>query len=307
MVGEAQAANLDPSKGVPTVARQVSGYAHSGMEPYTDADLKRLCPAIFATEPHSGVSARYGFVPTIDVVQAMRKNGFVPVAVNSYARRDSDRMAFTKHLIRFRQAGNKPVVKGDIVGQVVLTNSHDRSSQFELRGGLWRLICSNGLMVSEGARVEPQIIRHTTSAVQGLIEGSERLVKQQQFVFEHVDAMRKTLMTEKSARLFAEAALALRPERAGVIDPVTLLNTRRTEDEGLDVWRVYNRVQENMMRGGQHGITANNRAVVTRGVTGINGDLKINSGLWTLAMEAIAKAATTSAQKVHKTSQTTTA
>lgn len=276
-------------------------YSSAGLAPYGDKDLKRLCPAIFAEQPRDDVSSRYGFVPTIDVIKAMRQNGFVPVFVDSYHRRDEARMDFTKHMIRFRQASAKPLVRNDIVGQIVLINSHDRSSQFELRGGMWRLICDNGMMVSEGSHVEPLIVRHTTSAIQGLIEGSESLIKQQRHVFEHVDVMRKTLMTEKSAKLFAEAALSLRPERNGVINPFELLNARRSEDEGLDVWRVYNRVQENLMKGGQHGITANNRAVVTRGVSGINADVKINSGLWTLAMEAITKAAVSSAKAVRKT------
>lgn len=276
-------------------------YQNKNLDPLTDGDLRRMCPAAFATAPRSDVSDRYGFVATIELVKAMRANGFVPTQVNSYHRRDQEALGFTKHLIRFRPAGDnlKKLVRGDVVPMINLLNSHDRSSRFELIGGLWRLICGNGLMVSEGANVEPMIIRHTTSAVDGLLDAAGKLIKQQKYVFEHVDVMKNAMLTEKTALHFAEAALALRPERAGVVDPRQLLNVRRPEDDGLDVWHVYNRVQENMIRGGQNGITALNRAVVTRGVTAINADVKINSGLWTLAMEAIAKASASSARAVR--------
>lgn len=267
-------------------------YGNASLLPLTDNDIKRLCPAAFAEAPRDDVSQRYGFVSTIKLIQAMREHGFVPTQCNSYTRRDPTARGFTKHLIRFRPAGDnlKKLTKGDVVPQAVLVNSHDRSSQFQLFGGLWRLVCSNGLMVSDGAKVEPLIIRHTTSAVEGLLEATDKLIKQQKFVFEHVDAMRATSLSEPQALQFAVAALGLRPERAGSIDPMQLLRTRRAEDEGLDLWHVFNRVQENMMRGGQTGVTAHNRAIVTRGVTSVNADMAINAGMWRIAVEAIDKA-----------------
>lgn len=267
-------------------------FGNASLEPLTDADIERLCPAAYAEAPRDDVSSRYGFVSTIKLIQAMREQGFVPTQCNSYARRNPDDRGFTKHMIRFRPAGDnlKKLTKGDVVPQAVLVNSHDRSSQFQLFGGLWRLVCSNGLMVSDGPKVEPLIIRHTTSAVEGLVEATAKLIKQQRFVFEHVDAMRSTLLDESQALQFAMAALGLRPERAGSIEPAQLLTPRRVEDSPFDLWHVFNRVQENMMRGGQRGVTSNNRAIVTRGVTSVNADMAINAGMWHLAVEAIDKA-----------------
>jgi hypothetical protein len=94
--------------------------------------------------------------------------------------------------------------------------------------------------------------------------------------------------------------LHLRPDRAGVIDSAQLLRVRRPEDEGLSVWSVFNRAQENLMRGGLAGVTPNNRAIVTRGITGVNGDMDVNMGMWHLAVEAISKAQASSAATVRK-------
>lgn len=283
----------------------LANYSNSNLLPLDNAHLRKLCPAAFAEAPRSDVSARYGFVPTMPLVEALRKAGFVPTQVNSYMRRNADAAEFTKHMIRFRPEGDnlKKLTKGDVVPQIILVNSHDRSSQFQLFGGLWRLVCSNGLMVSDGAKVEPMVIRHTVSSIDGLLDAAGNLIKQQKFVFDHVEAMRKTVLTEKQALLFAEQALNLRPTRAGAIDSAQLLQVRRPEDDGFSLWNVFNRAQENLMKGGLTGVTGNNRAVVTRVVTSVNADMHINAGMWRLAMEAIGIAAASSAAAVRKSSK----
>lgn len=276
-------------------------FSNASLNPLSDADIRRIAPAVFAEKPRGDVSSKYGFVSTAEMVKAMREHGFEPTHVSAYYRRDPENLEFTKHLIRFRRQGsnlNKLTV-GDVVPQIVLVNSHDRSSQFHLFGGLWRLICSNGLLVSEGSHVRPLVVRHTTSAIDGLLSATGELLKAQKFVFEHVDTMKAVDLNEKQMKEFAVQALALRPERAGAIDPTLLLNARRKEDEGQSLWKVYNRVQENLMQGGLRGVTANNRAIITRAIVSVNADLAINSGLWHLAVEAIDKARESSAVAVR--------
>lgn len=279
-----------------------AAFLNQQMLALTDNDLKRYCPAVFAQAPHSDVSSRYGFVSSKQVVDVMREAGFVPTHARMYMKRNSDDRAFAKHLVRFRKAGDnlKKLTVGDTVPQIIMVNSHDRSSLFQFFGGLFRLVCSNGLMVSESSTVQPIVLRHTVTGVDGVIDACTALVKQQSAVFDHVDAMRSAVLTPKDALQFAVQALEFRPQRAGTIKPDDLLIPRRQEDDGLDVWRVYNRVQENLMRGGQHGVTANNRAIVTRGVDSINADLHINTRLWKLAMETIGKAAASSARTVAR-------
>lgn len=285
-----------------TAERVLAPFANKELLGLSDGDVKRLCPAAFAVAPRDDVSAKYGFVSTADLIKAMREFGFVPTQVNAYMRRNADIRQFTKHMIRFRKAGDnvKKLVVGDVVPQLCLINSHDRSSMFQLVGGLWRLVCGNGLMVSQGANVEPLVIRHTTAAVEGLLDAAGKLIKQQKYVFELVDEMKGTTLNDKQAITFADEALHIRPERAGTIDPKQLLNPRRPEDAGMDLWHVFNRVQENMMRGGLNGVTGNNRAVVTRGVTSVNADLHLNSNMWRVAVEAIERARASSAKAGRK-------
>ena len=47
-----------------------------------------------------------------------------------------------------------------------------------------------------------------------------------------------------------------------------------------DLWRVYNTVQENLIRGGMHARSANGRLGRTRGIRAIREDVRINTQLW---------------------------
>ena len=68
--------------------------------------------------------------------------------------------------------------------------------------------------------------------------------------------------------------------------PITeaqVLNARRFEDRSDDLWTTFNRVQENLTRGGLHGRSRSGRAMSTRPVTGIDQNVKLNRALWVLA------------------------
>jgi len=68
-----------------------------------------------------------------------------------------------------------------------------------------------------------------------------------------------------------------------------LLAPRRSEDNGNDLWRTFNRIQENALRGGMKARNATDemgrrgRRVSTREVKGIDQDVKLNRALWQLA------------------------
>lgn len=274
---------------------------NANQDPISNDQLRRFSPAIFARNAHEDVSDRYGFMPTYKVLEHMHKAGFVPVEVRNYHRRDPNDFKFTKHMIRFRQAGAlKTRTVGDIVPQIVMLNSHDRSSPYVLYGGLFRLLCANGMLASEGAHVQPIKLRHTVALAEHVVEVSMQIIKHHRHVFDHVKTMRGTLLKPAAQLTFARNALALRPERTGMIDAANLLTARRKEDEGNDVWHVMNRVQENLTKGGIEGKTKEGRRVRTMAVNSIHSDLALNTGIWSLAMAAINKASKSSKEAVKE-------
>ncbi|MBN3807442.1 DUF945 domain-containing protein, partial [Paraburkholderia sp. Ac-20336] len=76
------------------------------------------------------------------------------------------------------------------------------------------------------------------------------------------------------------------PTDAEAPAPITenqLLAPRRFEDRRDDLWTVFNRVQENLTKGGLHGRSRTGRAMSTRPITGIDENVKLNRALWMLA------------------------
>jgi len=116
-----------------------------------------------------------------------------------------------------------------------------------------------------------------------MTERFERLAAQ-------VECMEQRRLPKDEQLQFAERALELRFPRAveSGVEPAQLLTCRRAEDVGDDLWRVTNRIQENLLRGGLMRRTLTGRLMRTRSITAIAQDVRINSGLWDIAMEVLA-------------------
>lgn len=275
------------------------------LQALSDDELRKIAPSIFAEGPEPGVSNRYGFIPTSEVVAAMRKEGLVPTYATQCKVRDDTNEQFTKHMLRFSREsdlakiqGIPRVVDGNAhhffkqapeIAQVTLVNSHDRSSTYQLDAALYRLACSNGLMVA-GASFESIHVRHGKNVVDEVIEGTYRIAEEMPRVFEHVDEMKNVALAPRGQLAFAEMAAAIRWGGEPPIDPARLLSYRRPEDENRDLWTTYNVVQENLMRGGIRGHATTGRRLTTRAIGSVNEDVRLNRALW-IAADAMRDAA----------------
>lgn len=257
--------------------------------------LRAAAPSIFAREAHESRSERFAPIATIDVVEGMRKAGFEPFKALQCQTRDESRKDFTKHIIRFRSRATKQYIAG-VTPEVVLVNANDGSSAYKLMGGMFRFICSNGMII-QNCRIDETKVRHSGNAVDDVIEGSFRVIstveEQQDRVIEW-----SGLQLPAPARLaFAESARMIRlGDAEGEVDsPIkaeAFLVPRRSEDRGTDLWTVFNVIQENSIRGGlsareeptkdERGIVRRGRMRTTREIGGIDQDVKVNRALWSL-------------------------
>lgn len=104
--------------------------------------------SITAEGQRNGLSEKYCFVPTTKVIDVLAKNGWMPVKASEVHAR-GERIGFQKHLIRFRKSNQGIIKKDDIFPEIVLFNSHDGSASFQISAGLFRMICSNGLILQK--------------------------------------------------------------------------------------------------------------------------------------------------------------
>lgn len=251
----------------------------------THDQLHRTAPAIFAHQPDQAVSERYGFVPTINVVNALQAEGWYPVRAQQTNVRQAERREVARHMIRFRQDPDRQIAVGDSVTELVLTNSHDRSAAFQLDLGLFRLICANGMVTPVGD-VGGIRVRHGKHVVDEILDGSIQLSHQVPRIAEGVEAFQSLLVSQGEAQLFAEAALSLRYgddwQQASPIQPTDILEARRTEDAGGTLWQVFGRTQENLFKGGLRGRSQSGRATRTRAINSVTEDVRLNRALWKL-------------------------
>ena len=254
----------------------------------TPQQLYKTAPAIFADAPDTAVSNRYGFVPTIEVVNELQNEGWYPVRAQQTHSRNHDKKHLARHMIRFRQDPDRQMTVGDSIAELVLTNSHDRSSAYQLDLGLFRLVCSNGMVTPAGDLCNIRV-RHGKQVVENIIEGSLQLAGEIPHINESVEAFRSTLVSSEEAYLFAKAALNLRyGEDWPLTSPInaeSLLQARRNEDKEPSLWKVFNRVQENMMKGGLIGRSSSGRSTRTRAIKSVSEDVRLNRALWQLTQE----------------------
>ena len=271
-------------------------YAHAADQPLTIDQIAKLAPSALAVAAHESRSARYAYIPTINVIEGMARAGFLPFKASQSTSRIEGKENFTKHMIRFRQQG-LAINVGDSVPEVVLINAHDGTSAYKLFGGLYRKVCSNGLMVAD-SMISSVSVCHFGDIIGKVIDGSARILEDTTKTASVVGGWSQKQLTDGARKAFAEAAHVLRfgDSEGNVstpIQPAQLLAPRRHADTGNDLWSVFNRVQENVIRGGLTARTQSSydadgrfvpsRKVSTREVKGIDQDVKLNRALWTLA------------------------
>ena len=258
-----------------------------GDAPLSEDQMRSAAPSVFAEGKHASRSERYTYIPTIDVLRGLRKEGFEPFMVAQGQSRVEGKAEFTKHMIRMRHAGH--VSTRPEANEIILINSHDGASSYQMLAGMFRFVCCNGLVV--GKVVEDIRIPHKGNIQGEVIEGAFRVLEEFETVDASTEGMKALTLKPEEEGAFATAALALRfGERTEdqPPPPITaeqLIEARRPEDLGHSLWTTFQRVQENVMRGGQPGRSAQGRRLHTRPVGSIDRGVSLNRALWVLAEE----------------------
>lgn len=266
----------------------------NGNRALSDEELRKIAPSIFATGAHESRSERFGFVSTAQVVDALRAEGFAPYNATQGKSRVPGKAEFTKHLIRFRKEGFEGVDRklGQLFPEVVLQNAHDGTSRYKLFGGMFRLVCLNGMIVADSLFASINI-SHTLRAVENIIEGSYRVLGESEKLIEAPRRWSGIYLSRDDQRRFGEEAMKLRfgTDEEGAsqapVDALNFLRPKRSEDNRNDLWTIFNIAQENGIRGGIRGsqINANGRRrrFTTRAVNAIDATVDYNRNLWQLA------------------------
>lgn len=246
-----------------------------------DAALRKTAPAIFAEAPAEGLSRRYGFASTIQLVNMMRENGYNAVGAKGGQRARS--LTHGLHEVRFRRP-DAEMVKGQVFPEIVLLNSHDGTSSSMFTLGLFRVACLNGLVVGETFEA-PYRIKHIGDTHGELIKATNALLESVPRISDVIDRWQQRQLNAATVEEFGKRAAELRQlSKRAVVSDVTCVH--RDEDSNDNLWNVYNRAQENLVGGGVTQLNDKGRRIrKSRALRAVKPLLDLNRGLWDLAEE----------------------
>jgi len=224
------------------------------MKILTTEDIMERAPAALADRPDPRVSPRYAFISTTDAMKVLMEMGWHPVEAHQGRVRLEQNRRTTWHEIEFRRPGDEPVQEvGDVVAQLTIINNHSGLGAYQLHGGLMRLVCKNGLMFPR-LGISGVRFRHTREGVSQMRAGVEKWAGFLPKLIGVARSWQGIHVKPQQEITLATTALTLRYGPEEKKWPVTLealaRTVRRREDAGNDLWSAFNRIQENVVRGG---------------------------------------------------------
>lgn len=244
-------------------------------------ELERKAPSIFTNTAFDKTGSSYELISTNEVLQGLYGLGFGVTHAMESRVRDTSRKGYSRHMLRLRRENEKEV--NGFYPEVVLVNSHDGSTSYQLRAGIFRLVCSNGMVV--GDEMMSRKVRHQGNVVERVVESCHDIIEVFPTAVEKVQEWQNIKLSYDEQIAYANSARLLKwnEDAPTEVHPTELLKKRRYQDQKDDIWTTFNVIQENLIRGG---IKARSKKDglrrKTRGVSSVYENNRLNTALWTL-------------------------
>lgn len=257
-------------------------------------DIRKQCPMAFKSTPtNPGVSGRYTQANTSTVIDDLAKLGWYPVQVKQAREKKGSSGIRSFHMVAFQNPdikiyktieGGEKVV--DTYPRIILTNSHDGFNSFKFMVGLFRLVCSNGLVVCDNNMVNMSI-RHVNYDFEELRRIVASAIEQVPGIVNTMNQMKTVQLTDEQKTELATEVIKIRKGiedgqefQADAETIESILEPVRDEDNANDLWTVFNICQEKLIKGGFSAVGKNNKTRKQRGITSIKKDMDFNQRLW---------------------------
>jgi hypothetical protein len=252
--------------------------------------IKSIAPSVFTQHGSGDTSEKYSHIPTDKVIKDMEVLGWGVVNVKEVKARKNK--GFQKHLVVFRN--NDIVINGkdnDVVyPQVLLTNSHDGKNAFTFTAGLFRMICENGLVICS-ENFGDMKIRHMGYNFEELQNVIKKMVESLPLTVEAMNKMIDIELEQEQIVALAKDLLEIRVKdvnntfNSNSIDEVLI--PQRLEDNGTSLWKVFNRIQENIIEGNFTYSTLKGKIRSARKIKNFQQDLSLNKEMFAKALEYV--------------------
>lgn len=263
--------------------------------------IQHYAPAAFATAPAPHVSERYSFMSTMEILDNLTRLGWNISHVHA-----SKRSEFGQHTIRL----DHPDLavrnfNGDALQpQCILTNSHDGTQRANLNIGLFRLVCTNGLVVGEKGAYDAIKVKHIGMSQNEFIDLTNEFANKFDKVYPVIGEMQNMFLTAEQRVALALMALALRnPDKYLSEDKQTvnidyinrahdmnsILSPVRSQDAEPTLWNTFNTLEEKMVNGNFHTrrLRGVKRTVQPKPILEAKRNIEFHSKFWIGATEML--------------------
>lgn len=254
--------------------------------------IAAAAPQVYTEQPAPGTSAKYSFLPTYQIIDDMKKLGWEVCEAKTMQSKTGYQRMYGKHMVKFY---NPDIFISDGQGgveaypQIVVMNNHRGWGRFRFEIGVFRLVCSNGLIVKD-KDMGSFVMRHMGYSFEELRNLVNQAVVALPEITQKINMLDQRVMTNKEQVEFAKQAMAIRmgEERQCTDEEVhQILQSTRKADDGNSLWKVFNRVQEHLVGGGFELQTEKGSARKVRKITNMLKDLELNQALWQLTEQYV--------------------
>lgn len=205
------------------------------------------------------------YIETIDVVQQLQNEGW---QLKGVAEQRGKNRKISSHYVQlhhpdFAILNNKG--KTEAFASLTLSNSCNGAQPLNMDLGAFRLVCSNGMVRFDNAASSK--IKHTEINYRDLPQIIAKMNDKAVILAEEINNMKHKQLSVEDMKKFAFEAARLRFDNLENININDILRVNRIEDEGNDLWTVFNRIQESL----------------THNVANFNQDILLNKQLFALA------------------------
>lgn len=242
-------------------------------------EIRRNAPSVFAECPSPKVSDQYFFIDSKEIIMGLGEYGWRPVQSSQSKAKDSKNSEYQKHMLKFEHPDYDTEIG---TPQFVFLNSHNRSIRFRAYVGYDIKVCSNGCVIGE-VKGSFEAIHRQEYKAHMVGEWMDKVFDDIQSEQKFIDMALHTKMSHEYQLEFAEKAYVLRWSKGARVEPSQLLLARREEDDRDTVWHTFQRIQENLIRGGVEFEDTNGRETyrsLTTSITQVDRNVAINVALW---------------------------
>lgn len=256
-------------------------------------EVATRCPVAFAENPtNPKVSERYVQANTATVINDMAKLGWYPVEAKQKRARKNSNGIRSYHMIVFQSPDVKIYQDNEVEAfpRIILTNSHDGFNSFRFMVGLYRCVCSNGLIIADESFADFSI-RHINYTFEDLRDIVKKVIAELPNHVNMINDMKSVMLSANDKYELAIKMLNVRKNLPAdkVVDYSTdtldeILRAARKEDEGDSLWNVFNVLQEKLTKGGSKVESGkNNKRKKMRAIKSFVRDMDMNYKMFDVA------------------------